>query len=217
MPFGHWIVADRQHTGRGRLGRTWFDGYGNFMGSTALLLEPHDPPAHTLALVTACAVRAALDAATGGKLPFVIKWPNDILIGDAKLAGILLEREGDHLIVGVGINITSAPELPDRKTTCLAAMGSNVSRDELADKLTAIWPDYIAKWRGQGIGSIVQEWMAYAHPLGTKLRVAEGEYAGFTGEFNGLMPDGALRLLKSGGEQIIIHAGDVALYEEIEG
>jgi BirA family transcriptional regulator, biotin operon repressor / biotin---[acetyl-CoA-carboxylase] ligase len=199
------------------LGRTWFDGYGNFMGSTALLLEPHDPPAHTLALVTACAVRAALDRATGGKLAFIIKWPNDILVSDAKLAGILLEREGDHLIVGVGINIASAPELSDRKTTCLAATGSTVSRDDLADILTAIWPDYIDKWRRQGVDSIVKEWMTYVHPLGTMLRVAEGEYAGLTGAFNGLMPDGALRLLKSDGAQIIIHAGDVALYEEIKG
>ncbi len=181
------------------------------MGSTAVHIEPSDPPAHTLALVTACAVRAAIDKATLGRAASVIKWPNDILIGNAKLAGILLERVGAHLIIGIGVNIASAPELPDRKTTSLSAQNINLSRNDFADALTEIWLAYIAKWRNAGVAAIAEEWLSFAHPIGTKLQVAEGEYAGLTGEFDGLEDDGALRLRQSDGTRIIIHAGDIAL------
>ena len=181
------------------------------MGSTAITLIENDPPAHTLALVVAIAVRAALFQAARGMADFVIKWPNDILIGDAKLAGILLEREANHLIVGVGVNIGIAPELPDRKATSLAAAGITISRNEFTELLTAIWPSYIHKWRSDGIAAIIEEWMAYAHPLGTQLRVSEAENAGLTGAFDGLETNGALRLQMMDGSRIIINAGDVAL------
>ncbi len=179
------------------------------MGSTAVNIEPDDPPAHSLALVSGIAVRAALALATHNGANFVIKWPNDILIGNAKLAGILLERVGAYLIVGIGVNIASAPDLPDRKTTSLSAQNITLSRNGFADALTEIWPAYIAKWRSAGVATIVEEWLSFAHPFGTKLQVSEGEYAGLTGGFDGLEHDGALRLRQSDGTQMIIHAGDV--------
>ncbi len=185
------------------------------MGSTAVHIESNDPPAHSLALVTACAVRAALDMATQGRAAYIIKWPNDILIGNAKLAGILLERVGSHLIIGVGVNIASAPELPDRKTTSLSAQNIALSRNGFADALADIWPIYVAKWRSDGIAAIVREWLSFAHPVGTKLQVAEGEYAGLTGEFDGLEAAGALRLRQSDGTRMIIHAGDVAIASDL--
>ena len=181
------------------------------MGSTAVYIEPNDPPAHSLALVTAIAVRAALALATHNEAKFVIKWPNDILIGNAKLAGILSERVGAYLIIGIGVNIASSPDLPDRKTTSLSAQNITLSRNGFAEALTAIWPAYIAKWRSAGVAAIVEEWLSFAHPVGTKLQVAEGEYAGLTGGFDGLEDGGALRLRQSDGTHIIIHAGDVAL------
>jgi BirA family transcriptional regulator, biotin operon repressor / biotin---[acetyl-CoA-carboxylase] ligase len=210
-PDGQWWVADRQISGRGRLGREWFDGIGNFMGSTVVKLREGDPPPHSLALVAACTVQQAL----AQFLPLwnkpIIKWPNDILIGDAKLAGILLERTDGHIVVGIGVNLVSAPQLPNRRTIALAPLGISVSRDVFAEALSHLWPDYIEKWRRSGLGTIILEWLSLAHPLGTVLTVNEGSQAGLTGKFDGLELDGALRLRVADGALVIVHAGDVSL------
>ena len=118
---GHWLVADRQTAGRGRAGRHWNDGLGNFMGSTVARLMPGDPPAPTLALVAGVALHRTLGAIPG----IVLKWPNDVLVDGAKLAGILLERQGDAVVVGIGVNLASAPTVPDRQTVALVDLPSS--------------------------------------------------------------------------------------------
>jgi BirA family biotin operon repressor/biotin-[acetyl-CoA-carboxylase] ligase len=210
---GHWLVADRQTAGRGRLGRGWNDGQGNFMGSTVVHLTAGDPSPATLALVAGVALAKAVAALAPG-LDAQLKWPNDLLIDGAKCAGILMERTGNSVVIGIGVNLVAAPELPDRPTATLAASGAAIDRDRFAEGLAIAMTDAVWTWRQEGVTSIVRAWLPQAHPVGTPLRVSE---QGIDGFFDGLAPDGALRLRREGGETMLIHAGDVELRRPAEG
>lgn len=181
------------------------------MGSTTVALRASDPPAHTLALVAGLAVRDAL-ILLGGPPAMALKWPNDVMVGGAKLAGILLERAGDHLVIGIGINLAQAPELADRRTACLTALGHPMDRDAVGTTLAQCMADTLLVWRSGGWpAAILTRWHAAAHPLGTALTLTEGEHAGLTGRFDGLEQDGSLALRLGDGRRIIIRAGDVTL------
>ncbi|AMU89441.1 biotin--protein ligase [Sphingopyxis macrogoltabida] len=210
---GHWLVADRQTAGRGRLGRGWNDGQGNFMGSTVVHLTAGDPSPATLALVAGVALAKAVTAMAPG-LDARLKWPNDLLVDGAKCAGILMERTGNAVVIGIGVNLVAAPELPDRPTAALAAKGAVLDRDRFAEALAIAMVDILWTWRQEGVDSIVRAWLPQGHPVGTPLRVSE---QGIDGSFDGLAPDGALRLRRADGEVMLIHAGDVELRRPVEG
>ncbi|WP_338425522.1 biotin--[acetyl-CoA-carboxylase] ligase [Sphingopyxis kveilinensis] len=204
---GHWLVADRQTSGRGRLGRAWGDGQGNFMGSTVVHLTVGDPSAATLALVAGVALAKTV-AALAPDVGALLKWPNDLLIDGAKCAGILMERTGNSVVIGIGVNLVTAPELPDRPTATLSGKGAAVDRDHFANALGIAMIDALWTWRQEGVASVVCAWLPLAHPVGTPLRVSE---QGIDGFFDGLAQDGALRLRRDGRETMLIHAGDVEL------
>ena len=113
-PEGRWLVALHQEAGKGRQGRSWVSAPGNFYGSTLVQLRADDPPAQTLSLAAGLALIEALEAAVPGQA-LMLKWPNDVMLAGKKLAGILLERNGDRVAVGFGVNLASAPELADRQ------------------------------------------------------------------------------------------------------
>ena len=108
---GDWLVAQHQEEGRGRHGRRWATLGGNYFGSTLVALRPADPPAPSLALVAGLALLEAVEVAAPG-VPLSLKWPNDLMLGTAKLAGILLERSGDRIVAGFGVNLAGAPDIP---------------------------------------------------------------------------------------------------------
>lgn len=208
---GHWLVADRQSAGRGRQGRVWSDGAGNFMGSTVVRLQAGDPPAHTLSLVAGVAAWDAVRAVALDLEGMALKWPNDLLVDDAKLAGILLERADDTVIVGIGVNLAATPPVPDRAVVSLADLGHRVSRDAFAQSLAAAWSDSVRRWHGGGWDQLRGEWIARAHPFGTTLKVHGPDGVALHGTFTGLDSDGALQLQLSGGTRRTIHAGEVIL------
>jgi len=205
-------VADRQTAGRGRLGRGWNDGQGNFMGSTVVHLTIGDPSPATLALVAGVALAKAV-AALAPNVDAQLKWPNDLLIGGAKCAGILMERTDNSVVIGIGVNLVAAPALPDRATATLADKGASIDRDHFAGALGVAMIDALWTWRQDGVASIVRAWLPLAHPLGTPLRVSEQD---IDGTFDGLAEDGALRLRVAGGETMLVHAGDVELRRPVE-
>ncbi|WP_428681678.1 biotin--[acetyl-CoA-carboxylase] ligase [Sphingopyxis sp.] len=210
---GHWLVADRQTAGRGRLGRAWGDGQGNFMGSTVVRLTASDPSPATLALVVAVAL-AKVVRVFAPSVSLQLKWPNDLLVDGAKCSGILLERSGDAVVVGIGVNLASAPDLPDRPTFAFADAGIAIERDRFAEALAIALMDALWTWRQEGVGSIVRAWLPLGHPVGTPLHVSE---QGIDGVFDGLEPDGALRLRRADGTVMLVHAGDVELRRPVEG
>ncbi|PKP99043.1 MAG: biotin--[acetyl-CoA-carboxylase] ligase, partial [Alphaproteobacteria bacterium HGW-Alphaproteobacteria-13] len=204
--------ADRQTAGRGRLGRRWDDGLGNFMGSTVVHLTARDPSPATLALVAGVALAHAIET-LAPQVGIVLKWPNDVMIDGIKCSGILMERRGDSVVVGIGVNLVSAPALPDRPTLSLADKGVHVDRARFAEALAAAMAGVLASWRLGGVESIVQAWLPKGHPVGTPLHVSE---QGIDGTFDGLAPDGALRLRRDHGEVMLIHAGDIELRRPVK-
>ncbi len=210
MPDGHWFVADRQTAGRGRHGREWFDGTGNFMGSTVVQLRFGDPASGTLALVAGLAVHEAVAPLLPAGKQAHLKWPNDVVIDRAKLVGILLEREGEAVVVGIGVNLAAAPALPDRETTCLADFGASVSRDDFAHSIARSFAQELERWRTYGLAPIINRWLAAAHPVGTPLSVSVLGELPLEGAFAGLNADGALQLRLGDGTTHVIQSGEVS-------
>lgn len=208
---GSWLVADRQLGGRGRQGRIWLDGPGNFMGSTIITAGSGDPSVTTLPLACGLAVLEALIAFVPVPGQLQLKWPNDVLLRGGKIAGILLEREGDTIIAGIGVNLAAAPLLPDRQAGAVGDAGPAADRDSFARNLALALTGELHRWRREGAVAAIARWLAAAHPIGSVLSVHDEGAGRVTGRFAGLETDGALRLVTGDGETRIIRAGDVVL------
>jgi BirA family biotin operon repressor/biotin-[acetyl-CoA-carboxylase] ligase len=213
VPEGTWLVADRQTMGRGRQGRIWLDGQGNFMGSTVVHIGFGNPPPATLALVAGLAVHQAVSHFLPEAVTPRLKWPNDVMVGDAKLAGILLERAGEAVIVGIGVNLVASPDAAGRATIALADLGPAPTRDRFAADLAGLFDAELERWRTFGMDAIIRRWLAAGHPLGTPLRATIANDEPVEGTFAGLTGDGALQLRLPDGRTHIIGAGEVHFAE----
>jgi BirA family transcriptional regulator, biotin operon repressor / biotin---[acetyl-CoA-carboxylase] ligase len=203
---GDWLVAMEQDAGRGRQGRQWVSASGNFFGSTVVQLRAGDPSPPSLSLAAGLALIEAVDVAVPG-LPLMLKWPNDLMLGTSKLAGILLERSGDRVVVGFGVNLGSAPRLTDRDA---AALNGALLPQAFAPLLAGSFARMLNLWRSSEPEAFAQAWLARAHPVGTHLTVHGGSGDKVSGTFDGIEPDGALRLRRTGDVEVI-RAGDVEL------
>lgn len=209
---GSWLRAERQEAGRGRHGRDWVSPAGNLHASTVVRLRETDAQPATLALVAAVALEQTLATRLGdGRAS--IKWPNDLMVDGAKIAGILLEREGQAVVVGFGVNLAHHPRDLGRPTTSVAALTGTAAEAaaflvDLADSF-AYW---LGRWRGGGrLNPVRTRWLERAHPLGSALGVTLGNGRTLDGLFDGVDEMGALRLRLADGSVRVIHAGDVFL------
>ena len=166
-----------------------------------------DPPAQSLSIAAGLALIEAVDAAIPAQA-LMLKWPNDLVLMGRKFAGILLERSGERVAVGFGVNLASAPMLPDRQA---AALSGEVTPQAFAPLLAASFARLLALWRTSEPALLAQAWLARAHPIGTRLTVHASASETISGRFDGLEPDGALRLLRDEGALDIVRAGDVEL------
>jgi BirA family biotin operon repressor/biotin-[acetyl-CoA-carboxylase] ligase len=203
---GDWLIALDQESGRGRQGREWVSEEGNFFGSTLVELGVGDPRAPSLSLAAGLALIEAVDVAAPG-LPLMLKWPNDLLLGPAKLAGVLLERSGERIVAGFGVNLAAAPQLGDREA---ASLNGAIIPQAFAPLLAGSFTRMIALWRSSEPEAFARAWLARAHPVGTRLTVHNGQQEAVSGTFEGIEADGALRL-RRGGDVELIRAGDVEL------
>lgn len=207
---GDWRCAARQTGGRGRNGRVWTSIIGNLHASTLVTLTDRDPAPGSLALLAGLALHETL-AIVAPALAYMIKWPNDIVLDGAKLAGILLERRAERVVVGFGVNIAAAPALDDRATISLADLGVEASPDSVLAVLADHFALRLARWHGGDLADMRAGWLAAAHPKGTPLSVQSGLEPRIDGLFDGLDENGALRLRLADGATRVIHAGDVFL------
>jgi BirA family biotin operon repressor/biotin-[acetyl-CoA-carboxylase] ligase len=205
---GEWLVAAAQDAGRGRQNRNWSSPTGNFHGSTIVDLQPADPPAASLALAAGVALIRAVEAAAPAT-GLMLKWPNDLLLGRAKLAGILLERQGERVVAGFGVNLARAPTIEGRETAALSSVAL-VSPEAFAPLLAAAFARELRRWRDDPPG-LTALWLESAHAVGTALAVHVAAGEKLEGEFAGLAEDGALKLRLASGEERRIHAADVML------
>jgi BirA family biotin operon repressor/biotin-[acetyl-CoA-carboxylase] ligase len=209
-----WIVADRQSAGRGRQGRSWASPPGNLYASL-LLLDPcamRDAP--QLGFVAGLAVHDAVAGFVGEESALALKWPNDLLLGGAKLAGILLEAQvvGPSrtlaVAIGCGVNVTASPLDTPYPTTHLRAVGPGVDRDALFEAFASTFAARLAQWsRGLGFPAIRRDWLARAAGLGGEvtIRLPAGERRG---RFAGLDDHGRLQLDAPDG-RALVDAGDL--------
>ncbi|HEY8289225.1 MAG TPA: biotin--[acetyl-CoA-carboxylase] ligase [Acetobacteraceae bacterium] len=206
---GHATVvhADEQTAGRGRLSRVWISPPGNLYLS--ILLRPDVSVARRpeLSFVAAVAVADAVGALLPKQTRATLKWPNDVLVGGAKIAGILLEQIDDATIVGIGLDVLHAPADVGYKTTSIAASGGIATVDGARDILLERLARHLDTWQQEGFAPIRQAWLARSFPIGARLRISvQGQSV--EGDFAGLDSDGAL-LLDSKGQRRRFVAGDV--------
>jgi BirA family biotin operon repressor/biotin-[acetyl-CoA-carboxylase] ligase len=195
------VLADLQTAGRGRLGRTWFSPPGaGLYASVVARTATWGAPAFALMTLTAgVALAEAVRACT--HLPVDIKWPNDLVVGGRKLAGILTEASGtgtlDHAVIGFGINLRSVaypPEIADRATSIEAELGRPVERGLVLAECVASLAEWARRAQAGGTGAMLDRW----RQLSPTSRGAEVRWAAPAGVrsavTDGIDTDGALRV-----------------------
>jgi BirA family biotin operon repressor/biotin-[acetyl-CoA-carboxylase] ligase len=207
-----WIVACMQTAGRGRRGRDWTSGEGDL--ATSLLISTHVAPAvaATLGFVAGLALDEALRSCAPGA-EVRLKWPNDVILGNAKLAGILLDAEngpnGLTLVVGIGVNLATAPRGLPFPATSLAASGFIVHPEQMFAALTEAWIGFEHLWDGGcGMPHIRDLWLAKAAGRGKPVSVTMGDRV-VQGIFETLDENGRLILRRPDRSEIAIAAGEV--------
>ena len=184
-------VADHQTAGRGRLGRRWESDPGAAL-LCSVLLRPSLAPErlHLATAVVALAAAVACDRVAGVRPE--VKWPNDLVLGDRKLAGVLAEAELPALVVGIGINVTAAPP-------GAACLGDGVDRDELLRVLLAELDRRYGRW-----DDVAGEYRERCSTVGRRVRVEPAGGEPFEGEAVGVTDEGHLVV----GNRVVA-AGDV--------
>jgi BirA family transcriptional regulator, biotin operon repressor / biotin---[acetyl-CoA-carboxylase] ligase len=215
-----WITAREQTAGRGRRGNTWSSPAGNLYAT--LLLKNPAPPKHApeLSFVAALSVHGAiLDCAPNLRGRLALKWPNDVLCGGAKLAGILIESltldSGLAIAVGIGVNCLRHPLQTSYPATDLAASGAAVSAVDLFSAVSEAMMRRLNLWRGgEGFMAIRADWLDRASGLGEDMQV---RLPGRTlvGRFEALDENGCLLLRLADGSIETIVAGDVVERREL--
>jgi len=207
-----WISAARQSAGRGRRGSVWMSRPGN-LAATLLLTDPSPPDkAAQLAFVAALALHDAVAACAPQLGPLLtLKWPNDLLLGGAKLAGILIEGEvapAFAVCIGIGVNCAAHPDDTPYPATDLAHAGALASPEQVLGALGAAMERRLSQWqRGDGFAGIRADWLKRAAGLGDDIRVRLPD-RDLGGRFGGLDDDGRLLLQQADGV-IAVTAGEI--------
>ncbi len=209
-----WVTARQQTAGRGRRGNAWISTPGNLY-ATLLLCDPAAPEnALQLSFVAALAV---FDAIVGRAAPLreklALKWPNDILCGGQKLAGILIESDNVEgrlaVAIGIGVNCMHHPVETAYPATDLATAGAAVAAEDLFGALSSAMARRLTLWhRGAGFQSIRADWLKRAAGMGGEMRVRLPNRE-FSGRAEALDERGRLLLRLADGTLQTITAGDV--------
>ena len=213
---GTLVFAERQTAGKGRLGRSWLaNPYENLTFS--LVLRPTLPPEalNLLPLYAAVAVAEAVEHETG--LSIECKWPNDLLIGGKKTAGILLEgslkEEGlEYVVLGIGVNVnqTSFPDdISPRATSLKAEAGRDIDRILLLREILKSLETHYTAIMKKGFRNLIPLWLSRTTMLNKEISVTQDGTV-ISGIVKGLSPEGAL-ILDAGGTEKTLFAGDVTI------
>jgi BirA family transcriptional regulator, biotin operon repressor / biotin---[acetyl-CoA-carboxylase] ligase len=223
-PEGVVVIADAQKSGRGRLGRSWISPPGGNLYFT-LLLRPSFPPreAPLLTLMAAVAIVSAIREHTG--LKAVIKWPNDILAGDKKTGGILMEMRSDAnrinlLALGIGVNVNLFPEmLPEGvrelTTTLKQEAGRSIDRVKLFEEMLSCLEHWYKILLNGDKKVLFNEWLSLDSTIGREVKVERSGLSGedkiISGIAEGISDDGQLLIRLSSGKIEKVSAGDVTI------
>src|SRR6516225_3193468 len=216
-----WFVTTEQTAGRGRRNRPWIAPRGNLASSILEVMDTTPLVAATLGFAAGLAAQAALRKVStaalqaGSERPdFLLKWPNDVLAQGKKIVGINLEAEmvaGDRLavVVGIGTNVVGAPEGTPTPAVSLAALGVQISAEELFMALSDAWVEFRGIWdNGRGFAEIRRLWLERAAGLGEKVAIHIGSTT-LEGIFDTIDDSGCLIVRTADGRRVPVAAGDV--------
>lgn len=177
-----WTVvrAASQSAGRGRRGKSFASPPGN--SYTSFILRPQGRPEQVaqIALVAGLAVADAIAGIAPGLPAIRCKWPNDVLVDGHKVCGILVEAASsgervDHVVVGIGINLVSHPEIEGHRIGDLAGLGGGIiDRDAMLGALASALHGHVEAWQAGGFGALREAWIARAAGIGGEVRIEDG-------------------------------------------
>ena len=217
-----WLVTSEQTAGRGRRQRPWIAPRGNLAASILEVMDVAPAVAATLGFAAGLALEAALRRlsveaarcpASAQDLKLSLKWPNDVLAGRQKLAGILLEAEAvaDRLavVVGIGTNVVAAPAGTSTPATSLRALGIEADAETLFAALSDGWAEFRGIWHdGRGFAEIRHLWLERACGLGQAVAIELGG-ASIEGTFDTIDEQGRMIVRTMAGGLVPVSAGDV--------
>jgi len=211
-----WLLALRQTAGRGRRGRAWADPPGNFAATLVMRVDGDAAAAAQRSFVAALALADALTQATGRAESVTLKWPNDVLLNGAKVAGILLETAGQGgvvspLAIGIGVNLAHAPDAaalePDAvpPTSVLSATGAQVNPETFLALLAPAFAAWEQRLVTHGFDPLRRAFLDRAARLGDTITARTGTDT-ITGTFTDIDAAGALVLTTPRGRQAVLAA-----------
>lgn len=218
-----WLVAAEQTAGRGRRQRSWISPRGNLACSVLEVIDASPAVAATLSFAAGLALEAALRTVSlearmrspgSENVTFHLKWPNDVLAGGGKLAGVLLEAETVAqgrlaVVVGTGANVAAAPEGMPYPAISLRDIGIDIGAEDLFRALTEAWAEFRAIWdQGRGFGEIRRLWLERAAGVGQHVSI-RSDSSTISGLFDTIDKDGCLIVVTSDGRRVAVSAGDV--------
>ena len=212
-PDGTLIWAKEQTEGRGRRGNTWNSPKGNFY--TSLIVRPEVTVAHAaeLSFVTGCAIYDTVGEVCEPGFECRLKWPNDILVNDEKIGGLLLETKAEagknvnYVIIGLGINLKSHPTDTEFPATSFIAQGQVIPDTIFLEAYARHFMDWASRWVEDGFEPIRQQWKWRAKGMGKEITVRLANET-LHGIFEDIAEDGSL-VLNQDGTIRHITAGDV--------
>jgi BirA family transcriptional regulator, biotin operon repressor / biotin---[acetyl-CoA-carboxylase] ligase len=204
------LVAEHQSAGRGRFARNWVSPPRAGL-TFSVLLRPPMPRAEWgwLPLLAGVAVAEAVGETSG--VPVALKWPNDLLAArdGRKLAGILAQSTENAVVIGVGLNVSTAvAELPVDSATSLCLAGAEVDRTDLLVAILRRLDDLLTGWTATGIEAIATVYRGLCATLGTEVRVSVADGQSIEGRALDIDPAGRLLVRTAAGERAV-SAGDV--------
>lgn len=216
-PEGTVVVAEHQEAGRGRRGRGWFGHPGKGI-MFSLLLRPALPPQKASAITLMAGVGVARGVGEAYPLKCQLKWPNDLMVGEKKLGGILTEMSSEadqihYLVLGIGINANIEaelfpPELKDQATSLSMELGQKVDRVLLLRRVLEELETEYHRLLSGGSSAVMEEWRGLSSTLGKEVEV-QNPQGTLRGRALDVDEEGALLLQQEGGQVLRITAGDV--------
>ncbi len=214
-----WIIADRQTEGKGRHGKVWFDGKGNFTGSLVFFPLRNPSSFFLYGFFFGVALYDTIKSICDKPLDLFLKWPNDVILEGRKLSGILVESQKllnsnqFVLILGMGVNLNSAPNLKKNQVgynaICLAdVLGYKVEEKEFFESLKTQIAYLEKAVNNEGLEKVVDYWLKRTYEIGAQLEIKDYKGERFSGRFAGIDTAGGI-LISSGNKIAKVYSGDV--------
>ena len=203
------LLADEQTAGKGRMDRNWASGKGNCFSTLVLPVQAEFSTVPQVGFVVALAVADVLEEY---HVTPNLKWPNDVLVGGAKIAGILCEVLSTQpltIAIGCGINVAHSPTGLSYPATCLAVEGVTTDRDAVFKSYCNALSYWYGMWKdGRNFAAIREAWLQNAIGIGEIVTMKSGMQS-LTGTYETITEQGAIMLKPADGPAQILHAGDL--------